>query len=331
MKRIFTFGSMLMACAAVASAQTPDVATFENLALPDNSYWCGELTDDDEDMGFSMGEFASGDYSFNNFYWPDYYTWAFFAYSSRTEKTFKDINDDQFNSVTGSGAGGSRIFGVAFPASYLGRTIMTVGNGLTPAVVPGMEIVNTAWVVDAILNGDGYEGKFVTGDWLKLILTGILEDEETVTREYYLADYTSDDPSDHYYIDTWTWIDMSVLGEVNEIEFSIDSSKKNAYGVTTPTYVCIDNVGISQESTGVNAIEAEGFRAWITDAGRHIAVGGAKGKINYIVSDLSGKIMDTGSAEAPNASLDLSSLPSGVYIIKISDNSSHKNLKVFIR
>lgn len=316
-----------MSVAMSASAQI-EVATFENLSLPENSYWCGELDEEDEDMGFGTSWFSSGSFDFNNFYWPEYYTWAFFGYSSRTEKTFTSYTDDQFNSITGGGADGSNIFGIAFPAAYMGNTVMEVGDGETPMVIPGMEVVNTAWVVDCILNGDGYEGKFVTGDWFKLILTGYADDEPTATQEYYLADYRSENPADHYYLDSWTWIDLSALGEVTSVRFNIDSSKSNAYGVTTPTYVCIDNVGISEKTNTISGAVSYDLTLNYIAGSRHIAASGINGKASCYVTDMSGKTVYYEIIDGRNASIDLSGLQAGIYVVTVSDARSRKSMKV---
>lgn len=329
MKKKFIYCSLLLTSALTASAQI-EVATFENLYLPDNSYWCGELDEEDEDMGFSISWFDSGSFEFNNFYWPDYSTWSFFAYSSRTEKTFRTIIDDQCNSITGGGADGSRIFGVAFPASYMGNTVMEVGNGYTPEAIPGMEVTNTAWVVDCILNGDGYEGPFKTGDWFKLILTGYVDDEPTQTLEYYLADYRSENPEEHYYLDKWTWIDLSGLGEVNSVCFNIESSKANAYGATTPTYVCIDNVGITEKTNSIESVLSSELTLNFIAGTRHLAISGIHGSADYFVTDMTGKTVANGRLEERNTSIDLSGLSGGIYIINVNDANSKKSLKVIV-
>ena len=329
MKKKLLYGSLLLSLSFPVKAQL-EVATFENLELPDNSYWCGEFYDeDDEDMGFSQGWFESGSFQFNNFYWPDYSTWSFFAYSSRTEKTFSStsMEVDQFNSITGGGAGGSRIFGVAFPASYMGHTVMTVNDEEEAAEIPGMEIVNTAWVVDCILNGDGYEGKFQTGDWLKLILTGYNGEEETATKEFYLADFQSENPDEHYYLDEWTWIDLSELGKVTSVEYKIDSSKKNAYGITTPTYVCIDNVGAGEEESKIFTIGDDRLTLnWIAGSRRMAVVGGT----SYRVVDMTGKVIEAGTLMGKTASIDLSALTAGIYIVSITDGNVQKSMKIRI-
>lgn len=303
-------------------------ATFEDLALPDNSYWNGELDEDDADVGYSRSWFESGSFTFNNFYWPSYNTWAFFAYSSRTEKTFCTYKTDQFNSITGSGANGSKTFGVAFTAAYMGNTVMEVSGTDRAVVIPGMEIVNTAWVVDCILNGDGYEGPFKTGDWLCLNLTGYDGNRQTATKTIYLADYRSADPAEHYFLDRWTWFDLSDLGQVTSVRFNIDSSKTNAYGVTTPTYVCIDNVGAA-ENASVDDIESTtGINLTYIRSTRHIAVSGATGPGAYRIVDMSGNTVAQGAITEPNAVIDVSTLPKGVYIVTAHDKHHRKTLKL---
>lgn len=315
---------------ALSTSAKLEIADFENLYLPENSYWCGELDEEDEDMGFGTSWFDSGSFEFNNFYWPEYSTWSFFAYSSRTEKTFTSYTVDQFNSITGGGAGGSRIFGVAFPASYMGKTVMEVCGGEEPQIIPGMEIVNTAWVVDCILNGDGYEGPFKTGDWMKLILTGYNDDEKTATREYYLADYRSENPADHYYLDAWTWIDLSELGEVTAVEFNIDSSKANAYGVTTPTYVCFDNVGITKETSEIDKISSSSLSLNFISGSKRLTVSGIGEGANYQITALSGQVASYGRLYAGNASIDMSELPGGVYIVTVNGSKSSGSCKVVL-
>lgn len=325
----FIFGFILAGLSIPAFAQI-EVATFENLSLPDNSYWCGELDEEDEDLGFGYSWFDSGSFEFNNFYWPEYSTWSFFAYSSRTEKIFGSYQNDQFNSITGGGADGSRIFAVAFPASYMGSTIMDIGDGETPVVIPGMQIVNTSWVVDCIHKGDGYEGPFKTGDWMKLILTGMLHDEATKVQEYYLADYRSENVAEHYYLDEWTWIDLSCLGEVTAIKFDIDSSKKNAYGVTTPTYVCIDNVGIESTESSISSLSKEDMGIRFAASTRTVYVTSGKGSAQYYVTDMTGKQVMTGKLMRNKDSFELSSLGQGIYIITLLGEKGSQSLKVVL-
>lgn len=225
------------------------VATFDDLYLAPESYWRGYVDDPD----YASGNFYSGSFGFNNNYISEWNSWNGFAYSDMTSTSFSSYFTDQYNCAVGHGAADSANFGVVFVSNWQGATEMTLSNTTIGESVEGMWVTNSAWVVDAILNGDGMEGKFGKGDWLKLKLTGVKADgSETETLESYLADYQSADEAERWYLDTWQWIDLKPLGDVVKIRYDIDSTKKNKNGITTPTYVCIDNVG-----TGPDVVEVD--------------------------------------------------------------------------
>jgi hypothetical protein len=106
------------------------------------------------------------------------------------------------------------------------------------AVVKGFFYTNNAWTVDAILHGDGMTpGAFEDSDYLKCIVTGTKLDDTTATVEIDLA-------KDGDYAWRWLYTDLSSLGKVKSLTFSFDGSKKNDWGLTTPTYICIDDIEI---------------------------------------------------------------------------------------
>ena len=107
------------------------------------------------------------------------------------------------------------------------------------AKVPGMYITNTAWVVDAIKNGDGMSdqpGGFTYDDWLLLTITGWNGETTTGTVEFYLA-------KDNEYVTQWEYVDLGKLGKIDKLTFAITGTKTNTYGLTTPTYFAFDNLG----------------------------------------------------------------------------------------
>jgi hypothetical protein len=44
---------------------------------------------------------------------------------------------------------------------------------------------------------------------------------------------------------TWTYFDLSALGNVTRVEFNIEGNDSGAYGLNTPAYVCMDNVEVT--------------------------------------------------------------------------------------
>ena len=240
MKKLFySFAALCLAMSAQAQ-----VVDFENVETIEGDLVLNEQNFQNNfyDAEEKEGLFMSGKFVFSNS-WADYGTyeyWYGFAISARTETTYEELTPDQFNSCVGHGVNGSKNYAVFFFDAYNNAMpIETVTSGET---VSGFYITNTAWVVKSILEGDGMSGAFEKGDYLKLTITGKNDAPNSAkTVEVYLADYTSENEADHYYLSDWTWVDLTPLGNVNHITFSLDGTKKNSYGMTTPTYFCMDD------------------------------------------------------------------------------------------
>ncbi len=215
----------------------PAVATFEDvqdITEPVDGHM-SVGTEDDDDREF----FTSGSYAFNSGCMHDWGYWYWFGYANHTDNSYASL-DDQWNNIVGGGFDGSETYGVAFAAEFNGPCYVTL---LTePQVVPGFYITNSAYAYTSITNGDGYAKKFEEGDWFKLTITGYdADDNETATKEYYLADLR--DEATAYIINDWRYVDLSGLGEVAKIGFALSSSDSNAYGMKTPAYFCFDDFG----------------------------------------------------------------------------------------
>lgn len=262
------------------------VATFDDLHLEPESNWHG-YTDDPE---YTTGSFFSGSFEFNNSYIADWGSWSFFGYSNCTSTEFSSYVTDQYNSAVGHGAADSDNYGVVFVSDWQGNTEMTLSNSAAGQTVDGMWITNSAWAVDAIVNGDGMEGKFEKDDWFKLTLTGYDAEGTATEAEYYLADYRADDERDRWYLDSWQWIDLKPLGDVVKVRFALSSTKNNTYGMTTPSYVCIDNVGaprdITRTPTQILAVNDETPSA-VVDLARFFSFDAEEATVTYTLEGTS--------------------------------------------
>ena len=218
------------------------VADFEDLYLAENSYWRGPDTKGTIEEGLYgdnqyQGSFLSGSYKFSNNYSIDWGSWSGFSYSNRTETEGGDIMKDQWNACTGKGHDDSENYAVFFEDSFAPMTVSVLSNP-EGEQLNGFYITNAAVTVNAFVNGDGMtEGGFTTGDYFKLTITA----DNSNALVYYLADYTSENEADHYYVNDWQWVDLSRLGVVKELTFSLASSRSNAWGYTTPLYFCMDD------------------------------------------------------------------------------------------
>jgi hypothetical protein len=130
----------------------------------------------------------------------------------------------------------------------------------------GVYVNNSPWAYYSIKNGDAFSRKFADGDYFKLIATGYAADGTTVTgtSEFYLADYRSINPTQWKLNDTWEWMDLSALGNVNYIRFTMESTDTGAWGINTPTYFLMDKLTVEKvnnTATNNQQIENKAYRS----------------------------------------------------------------------
>ena len=231
--------------AAINKALEGKVATFDDVdvALNSDGYYIGASSADRE---AKTSLYTSGNYRFAVTNIPKWNSWNDFSISNRTATSFKTLTPDQFNSCVGHGYDNSANYCVAF---FFGKSAPIEVLGKPEGdVVRGLYVTNSAYTLSCILNGDnlskGATGKdeFEKGDWLLLTIWGTKADGSETKAEVYLADYRSSNSAEHYYLGNWQWVDLSGLGAVKELRFSITGSRNNKYGLTTPSYVCVDNI-----------------------------------------------------------------------------------------
>ncbi len=232
MKKSFFFVAALALTFAACNQNEPEldksVATFENIELAEESVLHLSRT----------GEIESGNYRFQQEV-ADYGAAGVYYFgsivSNKKGKTY-DFYADSDKSASGGAHSGKNFVVWTYSYSDFDRIFLKEA-----AVVPGFYINNTAWVVNAILNGDGMSedgGKpFGANDYFTLTINAYLNGQ-AVNNEVKvdLAKGTS-------YIKDWTYVNLSSLGEVDVLTFTLSSSKQNTLGMTTPAYFCIDDFG----------------------------------------------------------------------------------------
>lgn len=254
-------------------------ATFDDFLLEPESHWNGD------GKGTEEGTFAtlySGSYAFSNN--SSAYAWSGFACSSETSTEFKTI-EHQFRSAAGGGYNSAN-YGVGYVYDNIPHSI-SVTNATDGDTIRGFYVTNSAWVKNAVINGDGMStkpGGFEEGDYLKLIVDGRRSDDSEVSVTCYLADYTSGNAADHYVLDTWEWVDLRALGRVKSVAFRMESSKKNSMGMTTPAYFCLDDFN------GNRVIKKEterviGFHESVIDLEPLFLWDDAEATVKYAVTD----------------------------------------------
>jgi len=224
----------LIATLTIISTANADIATFEDLALPPESYWNGS----DESGGFT-----SGSAYFNNNYNSDWSSWDGFSYSNITDTTTAGMAA-QYNAITGAGQGNSANYAIG----YVGWASLPTITLDTADVVEGLYVTNNNYVCYSMLDGDAFSKKFGGDsgndpDWFMLTITGKdVDGLVTGTVDFYLADYRFADNSADYIVNTWQYVDLTSLGAVKSLEFSLSSSDVGDWGMNTPAYFALDTL-----------------------------------------------------------------------------------------
>lgn len=212
---------MLLALASPAFALTAD---FEDLGLGAESVL---------DPPSAPGGFASGGVFFENDG-----SFLGFSASTMTDTTTPGF-ENQYSNITGSGAGGSATFGVAFAEA----TIVLPG----PSVVDGAMFTNTTFAALSMRDGDAFAKQFggpsgSDPDFFRLLVEGFdAGGTSTGVVSLALADFTFEDDSLDYILDEWVFLDLTGLGVVKTISLGWESSDVGSFGINTPTYVAIDD------------------------------------------------------------------------------------------
>ena len=239
--------------------ETADAATFEEYTLPESGH---KMVDDAWADG---GEtyLYSGSYAFANV--PNKSYNAFSGYVISADKSNEATGEymiDQFRSAAGGAYEGDN-FAIAYysaPSSwYAGyKDPITLTYTTEAKPITGFYVTNSAYTLDAILNGDYANDAFGEGDYLSLTVKGY--NGETLTGEvmFYLADYRSANESERFALKEWKWLDLSRLGAVTRLEFEMFTTKSDQFGFTTPTYFCLDNLGAATHDPATGAENING-------------------------------------------------------------------------
>lgn len=105
----------------------------------------------------------------------------------------------------------------------------------TARLIKSMDVSPTTYQLGVTQNGDGYAASLAESGELYVTVTGYNGDEETGT-------VTIDMAKDGNLLTTWKTIDLSSLGKVTKLGFTMDGSDRSSYGTKHPKYFAFDNV-----------------------------------------------------------------------------------------
>ncbi len=330
MKRFFT---LVLAFSAIIGANADDKVitldlTKSTTALSfnsENGSWTGTFDDDKKSINsqcFSFVHSSMGDYDT----W-----WGFTASNSADNQRQTDnlkfqysnmavggivlnedgtVKTDEFGAVVTSA---EVPYLVAYYSPYMAaRPVdMAFADGKSYDAV-GMYVNLNTYTYYSLIYGAAPARAFTNGDKLTLTIHGVAPDESEKTVEVDLSAYTNGDLTINR---GWKYVDLTSLGTVNELYFTMKSTDAGSWGDNTPEYFCLDKLMVKEpSSSGIQSTVTDKTRIAYDRASSTVTISGAE---FAMVCDITGARLMSGEV----SSFDLSNLPAGVYIIKAGNNS----------
>jgi hypothetical protein len=224
--KILSTGLMLLWGASAGAA----VINFDDNVLGADAFF-----DPQADVTWSSGG-ADFDHSWNETFDC---CWGGFTYSNRTDTTTAGFLNDR-SAITGDGVGAGQD---NYAIGTTGSAVPELRFGGAKTVL-GAFFTNATYSYLAMANGDDgnvpafVKGPFGADDFFRLTVTGIDGAGAALSSlDFLLADGAN-------VLDDWAWFDLTGLGEVNGLRFSLDSSDAGAFGINTPGYFAVDSINV---------------------------------------------------------------------------------------
>ena len=113
----------------------------------------------------------------------------------------------------------------------------------------GVYVNMSPWPYFGNIHGDGFARPLnQNGDYFKLFIHGLDENyaDNGLKVEYYFALFQNGTLTQS---PNWEWINLSALGEVAGIYFSMESTDYSSYGMNTAAYFCMDKLQVRVKGT----------------------------------------------------------------------------------
>lgn len=199
---------------------------------------------------------------------------------------------------------------VGFYGAFYGESAcsLTMSDGLDHKVKSAWFNMNS-YPYYSVECGDAYARAFHNGDKYTLTVHGVSATGNETSVEVVLASYNDGDLTINR---GWKEVDLSALGAVNQIYFTMSSTDSGEWGMNTPAYFCMDKLAVeTAPETSVKEIAQQ--QSIIYD--RVEASASAPGFI-AVYDSAANLIMSSESGR-----LSLKHLPAGVYILRSEGNS----------
>jgi len=188
----------------------------------------------------------SGEFNFLTYYGGDTGMGEYYSAWTVTNETANTSTGytEPYRSAKGGAYEGQNF--AVWNLNYYGVDTITFNK----QAIAGFFVNNTAYAVNSMCNGDGFAKKFGKEDWFKLTCVGVLNKAEVARLDVDLA-------KDGKYINEWTYVELSALGEIDGLTFEMSSSDSSYGYMNTPAYFAMDNFGAAKPENYEEPARAE--------------------------------------------------------------------------
>lgn len=312
--------------ASILNAQT--TANFENLSLATDTFYNGS---NGTPTVTSVNTFTSGNCIFPNKWNGSFggYWESGWSYSNMKDSTTAG-SANQYSAITAVGYTNSPIYSVAHGGAKLKFNASAQGKQMS-----GFYVTNSTYAAISMKNGDSFAKKFggASGndpDWFKLKIQkyfgGVLA-PDSVT--FYLADYRFSNNAQDYIVKNWQYVNLTSLGDVDSLIFTLSSSDVGAFGMNTPGYFCLDNFTTLNVVTGIAELNSFENTTIIypNPTSSQLNIQSAKKIEKVELYNQSGALV----YQSTNLINDIGLMESGIYLMKITSTNGTVVIKRIIK
>jgi Domain of unknown function (DUF4465)/Secretion system C-terminal sorting domain len=331
--RTFTLVSFaLLVGTNTLRAQT--VASFEDLTLSkptDTSYINYTPATSGMDVGFNDG-LAHFPCVYDTSSFGNYWNYGF-SYSDWTDSVTSGYTN-QYASKTAIGYSGSAKYAVAYcfnPVTYTNNVTLPLRGAAMGEPVNGFYVTNSTYAYNSMMRAYPSEPpakKFDSGDWFLLTIKGYSGGTLTTDSvNFYLADFRASDSTTWSAVRTWQWVNLLPLGHVDSLWFNLTSSDTGAYGMNTPAYFCMDNFTTDEGAESIGSFHNYVAKVYPNPANDMLYADINDNSIEQVsIINMAGQVAGN-YTPATHIAINISSLPSGTYMLQLTGKNGTANTK----
>lgn len=312
MRKFLLAVSLLSAFAAKAQ-----LATFEAQTLVKADTFYVNYSNPLNDAGFDD----------NNIHFPYVWdttfggTWSTgFAFSNKRDSVTSGYFN-QYSAKAFTGYNGSDKYAVYWSGYGTPKSVyLTTKQPFNPK---GCYVTNSTYAFNSMRDGDFAGKKFggVSGtdsDWYYIAAhayrNGALLPDSV---QFFLADFRDANSANDYIVKDWRYMDLSRLGTVDSVFFTINSSDVGVFGINTPTYFCLDNFRL-ELPLGSKPLQMAVAKVYPNPATDRLYVELNDGSIHKAsILDASGRLVLNIDPFSSHLEIGLEKLSPGMYFLKL--------------